>query len=133
MLSAGVIRADAGPSLMSRHKIARTDFRHITVDRWEVYVAESEKDAGMLTVLVERFEKQRLPRALALREKVEKGELLDEWDTTYLEEVMQDAREVKALVDKHPEYQDLYARAVHLHKEITDKALENAKNASSSN
>ncbi len=96
-------------------------------------MAESEKDAGVLTVLVERFEKQRLPRALALREKVEKGEPLDEWDTAYLEEIMQDAQQVKTLIDKHPEYQDLYARAVHLYKEITDKALENAKNAPSSN
>ncbi len=95
-------------------------------------MTESDKDAGVLTVLMERFEKQRLPRALALREKVEKGEPLDDWDTTYLEEVMEDAQEVKALVDRHPEYQDLYARAVHLYKEITDKALENAKSASSS-
>ena len=34
---------------------------------------------------------------------------------------------MKLLVDKHPEYQDLYARAVHLYKEITQKALENEK------
>ncbi len=96
-------------------------------------MAESEKDAGVFAVLMARFEKQRLPRALALREKVEKGEPLDEWDTTYLEEIMEDAREVKTLIDKHPEYQDLYARAVRLYKEITDKALENAKNAPNSN
>ncbi len=34
---------------------------------------------------------------------------------------------MKTLIDRHPEYQDLYTRAVRLYKEITDKALENAK------
>ena len=87
----------------------------------------SEKDAGIMEVLLERFEKQRLPRALALKEKVDKGEPLDEWDTAYLEEVLEDAQQVKTLIDRHPEYQDLYTRGVHLYKEITDKALENAK------
>ena len=90
-------------------------------------MTESEKDAGIMEVLLERFEKQRLPRALALKEKVDKGESLDEWDTTYLEEVLEDAHQVKTLIDKHPEYQDLYTRAVHLYKEITEKALQNAK------
>ncbi len=87
----------------------------------------SEQDAGIMEVLLERFEKQRLPRALALKEKVDKGEPLDEWDTAYLEEVLEDAQQVKTLIDRHPEYQDLYTRGVHLYKEITDKALENAK------
>jgi len=92
-------------------------------------VTASEKEAGILAVLIERFEQQRLPRALDLKDKVDKGERLDEWDTAYLEEILEDAEEVKLLVDKHPEYQDLYARAVHLYKEITQKALENEKGA----
>ncbi len=90
-------------------------------------MTESEKDAGIMEVLLERFEKQRLPRALALKEQVDKGKPLDEWDTAYLEEVLADAQQVKTLIDRHPEYQDLYTRGVHLYKEITDKALENAK------
>ncbi len=90
-------------------------------------MAESSKDTGIIQTLVTRFEKQRLPRLLTLKEKVDKGETLDEWETTFLEEVAEDARENKHLVDKHPEYQVLYTRAVDLYKEITAKALENAK------
>ncbi len=90
-------------------------------------MSESEKEAGVLAVLIERFEKQRLPRALDLKEKVDKGERLDQFDTAYLEEVLEDAEQVRLLVDKHPEYQTLYARAVHLYKEITEKALQNEK------
>jgi len=90
-------------------------------------VTASEKEAGILAVLIERFEQQRLPRALDLKDKVDKGERLNEWDTAYLDEILEDVEEVKLLVDKHPEYQDLYARAVHLYKEITQRALENEK------
>ncbi len=88
---------------------------------------DDDKDAAVLQALIERFEKQRLPRALALKEKVDKGELLSEWDTAYLEEVFEDSERVKAIVDEHPEYQELYARAVHLYNTITEKGLENAK------
>ena len=90
-------------------------------------MTESDKDAGIIEVLLERFERQRLPRALALKEKVDKGEVLDDWETSYLEEVLEDAQQVKTLIDRHPEYQKLYTQAVHLYKEITEKALENAK------
>ncbi len=94
-------------------------------------MTESDKDAGIIEVLLERFEKQRLPRTLALKEKVDKGEALDDWETAHLEELLEDARQVKTLIDKHPDYQELYTRAVHLYKEITDKALENAKGSES--
>ena len=90
-------------------------------------MTESEKEAGIMEVLVERFERQRLPRALEIKKRVDKGESLDEWDTAFLEEVFEDAQQVKSRIDKHPEYQNLYSRAVRLYKEITEKALENAK------
>jgi hypothetical protein len=35
----------------------------------------------------------------------------------------------KRLVDRHPEYQALYARSVRLYKEIAARALENEINA----
>ena len=93
-------------------------------------MSKSDKESGVLAVLIERFEQQRLPRALHLKDKVDKGERLSEWDTAYLDEVLEDAEQVRLLVDKHPEYQALYARAVHLYKEITEKALQNENAAS---
>ncbi|MFZ0468365.1 MAG: hypothetical protein WAL92_05550 [Thiogranum sp.] len=88
---------------------------------------ESLHDAGVIAVLMERFEKQRLPRAQSLKEKVDRGELLDEYDLAFLEEVFADSNKIKPLVDRHPEYQELVSRAVRLYKEITDKAMENEK------
>ena len=42
-----------------------------------------------------------------------------------LEEVFHDAHTIQPQVDKHPEYQQLVARLIHLYKEIMDKAMQN--------
>jgi len=90
-------------------------------------MADTSKDAGLIQVLAERMESQRLPRALSLKEKVDQGETLDDFDIKFLEEVFKDAQSVRGLVDRHPEWLDLAAKLIHLYKEITDKALENEK------
>ena len=93
-------------------------------------MTESSEDTGVLTTLVERLEKRRVPRALAIKEKVDRGERLDEWDTDYLNKIIADAQQVLGLIDKYPEYQDLYARVADLYEDITSKALENEQGAS---
>lgn len=90
---------------------------------------ESTKDAGVIAVLLERLDKERLPRALALKEKVDRGKALSEYDLRFLEDVFADANKIKPLVDRHPEYQDLATRVMHLYNEITKKALENENRA----
>ena len=88
-------------------------------------MTNSEQDAGLISVLMDRFEKQRLPRALSLKEKVDRGEKLDDYDLVFLEEVFADSSKIKPLLDRHPEYQPLAARMAHLYKEITEKGLKN--------
>jgi len=83
------------------------------------------KDAGLIQVLAKRMETQRLPRALSLKDKVDQGETLNEFDIHFLEDVFRDAQKVMTLVDRHPEWQELVTRVIHLYKEITDKALNN--------
>ena len=90
-------------------------------------MSESPEDVGLITVLLQRLETQRLPRALALKEKVDRGELLDDFDLGFLEEVLPDTSSIRPFLAQHPEYQELAARMMHLYKEITDKALENEK------
>jgi hypothetical protein len=80
-----------------------------------------------VVILLERFEKQRLPRALSLKAKVDSGDMLSDQDFTFLAEMLGDAHRAKPVIDQHPKLQDLYAQVVHLYKEITTKALANEK------
>jgi len=93
-------------------------------------MAEStDKEAGVIQALVERLEKQRLPMALAIKEKVDQGGLLNEADIAFLEEVFAGSAQLKPMLDTHPEWQDLAARMIGLYGEITAKALENEQGA----
>ncbi len=88
---------------------------------------DPQQDAGMLAVMIERLETQRLPRALDLKEKVDKGGRLDEFDLAFLEEVFSDSQEIKPLIERHPEHQEIRAKMMGLYREITEKALANER------
>jgi ATP-dependent helicase/DNAse subunit B len=90
-------------------------------------MTEKSDDAGVIAVLVQRFEGERLPRALDLKEKVDQGETLNDIDIAFLEQVLEDANKLGPLLERHDEYHKLVAQATSLYKEITDKALENEK------
>jgi len=88
-----------------------------------------DKDKGVIFVLLERFNKQRLPRALALKKKVESGELLNDYDHNLIEEVLKDTSQISSLIERNPEYKDLAARVINLWNEIIEKDIENQKKA----
>ncbi len=90
---------------------------------------QNEKDKGMIMVLLERFNKQRLPRALALKKKVDSGELLDDYDHKYIKELQKDAGEVMLIIERNPDYKDLAANIINLYKQIIEKDIENQKHA----
>ena len=90
-------------------------------------MTESSNDAALIQVLVDRLEKHRLPVALELKEKVDRGEVLNDREIEYLEEVLGDVDQLKPLLDRHPEWQELAARMTRLYSEITTKALENER------
>ena len=89
----------------------------------------SQKDAGTIQALLERLNKQRLPRALELKKRVDAGGKLEEGDIAFLHRVFEDANHVQGVIAKHPEYEKLVAQLISLYSEITKKALENEQNS----
>ncbi len=89
----------------------------------------SDMEEGLIEVLLERLEKQRLPRLLDIKKKVDGGTALEDFDIDYLEQAMVDAQSAIPMIDSHPEYQPLAAQVMELYKAISDKALALAKNS----
>jgi hypothetical protein len=90
-------------------------------------MSDNTEDTGIIEALLQRLNDFRLPRLLELKERVEHGGTLGEYDIEFLEQVLEDAHSGQALSDRRPEMQPLVAKLTALYHEITAKALENEK------
>jgi hypothetical protein len=90
---------------------------------------DHKAELGISEVLIERFEHDRLPRILKIKEHVDQGYQLEETQLLFLQQVLKDAQKNQGLVDSMPECRDLFAKVAHLYHEITEKALENERKA----
>jgi len=90
-------------------------------------IDQEKYDMGIIAVLLDRFEHQRLPAALALQKKVESGETLNELDLTFLKEVSKDINGNSPLLERHPDCKEIATRMMNLCCDITKKGLENEK------
>lgn len=85
----------------------------------------TEEEKGIAQVLLKRLVDQRLPRLLEMQERVNSGQLLNDFDIEYLEEAFHDASQNRQHVEHYPEYHDIAARLTKLYEEITAQALKN--------
>ena len=92
-------------------------------------MSELSKQSGVIAVLAKRMVEERLPKALALKERVDRGESLNELDLTFLEQVVTDANTIRPLMRDDPRVLEVAGRMLELYKEITAKALANEQAA----
>ena len=92
-------------------------------------MSDMSKDTGVIAVLAKRMVEERLPKAQAMKERVDKGGLLNDLDLAFLEQIVKDAGQIRPLMQKDPRVLEVAGRMVELYKEITEKALENEKAA----
>lgn len=90
-------------------------------------MTDTTNDAGVIQVLLDRFNNQRFPRAMELKAKVDAGQRLEPFEVDYLGDVLGDIQAIKGLLPRHPEYQPLVVKGMQLYAEITEKALANEK------
>lgn len=90
-------------------------------------MTDMTNDAGVIQVLLDRFNNQRFPRAVELKAKVDSGQGLEPFEVDYLGDVLNDIHAIKGLVARHPEYQALVVKGMQLYAEIAEKALANEK------
>lgn len=87
---------------------------------------EDMKDKMIMNTLLERFQKQRLPRLLDIKKAVDQGDKLGNFDMEFLEEVFSDTRQNQRYIQAaDDELKSLFMKALSLYNEITEKALEN--------
>lgn len=90
----------------------------------------TEKELGVYLAVMDRFNKQRLPLLLKMKEKVDRGGTLDERELSLLEEAFAEAEAGEPFAEKHPSVREIITQAQNLYKHITEKALENEKSNS---
>ena len=70
-------------------------------------MTDAKHDDGTIQVLLDRLNNFRLPRALALKERVDAGGLLEDSDIEFLQRVFEDANSVHALIKRNSKLQNL--------------------------
>ena len=92
-------------------------------------MSDVSKDTGVIAVLAKRMVEERLPKALAMKERIDKGGVLNDLDLAFLEQIVADAGQLRPLMERDPRVKELAGQMLQLYRQITEKALENEKKA----
>ena len=82
-------------------------------------------DPGVLQVVLEEYEKHKLPRLFAIKKTVDDGNRLGGEDLEFMQALYREIAEYESFVDTHPDFKDLYVNFVNLYTKIMHTALDN--------
>jgi hypothetical protein len=86
---------------------------------------DASAELGHILVLLNRFHQYRLPYARQLEAKVDRGELLSQYDLRFLQKVFEEGAHARRLAEKHSRYESLVSQATSVYGEIMRKGLNN--------
>ena len=92
-------------------------------------MSQHTDDTATLQALLDRLVKYRLPRAMALKKRVDAGERMTDTDIAFMKQALEDAQDGQHFVARNPEFHALGGELVQLYEEIVEKATENEKKA----
>ncbi len=84
-------------------------------------------DLGIIEVHLEKINHFILPQAFSLKDKVDQGQKLNDFDLEFLEEVFEYHRNVSRTFDHHPEFKSLTTQLSALYTHIVEKGADNEK------
>lgn len=88
----------------------------------------TDEEKGIALALLKRLVDQRLPRLLEMKTRVDRGELLSEFDIDFLEGALADASHNHLRAAQFSEHAEIIGKVAELYQQITSKALENQRN-----
>ena len=92
-------------------------------------MTDVDSDTGTLLALVQNWDTHTRPRLEKIKASVDAGGQLTAVELAFLEQIGPRAGRIEPLLKRNPEYRRLFALAVSLYREITERALENERNA----
>lgn len=88
-------------------------------------MTNAQRDACIVSAMLRQLNSQRLPKLLAMKERLNRGELVDPEEIRYIHDCVRETLWVRHLCERHPDLRALCTRITSLYKEITERALHN--------
>jgi hypothetical protein len=82
-------------------------------------------DRGVVYVLMEHFARHLYPRALEMEKKLAAGGRLSDSEIYHLTQVIEEAKLLRPLIERHPEHREIADGVAALYANIARRAWEN--------
>ena len=82
-------------------------------------------DEGVIYVVLEHFLRHLHPRAQRIQRHLDAGHRITDSDLDHVAQVLEDARLLRPLIERHPEHRELAQGVYALYASIASRALEN--------
>lgn len=90
-------------------------------------MSDLDTDSSIILAVLQNFEKQLLPRVIEIKQSLDDGNIINEFDLEFLSEALHEARSLMPYLERHPEYEPFVCKLIHYYKIITDEALDNER------